>query len=812
MNTKTLRGIGVALSLLCAACAYAGKSIYIPNDFNSSWADDYCNKNGSNGTITSIDNLNDTGERWCKTRSYETDNIICFWESGFGTDPEKMVNPANTSNTFNLKTFLAQCEVIIDHHVNTLHATWQDGKNLNKYKFLFMLNYTTNWVAYGGGYDYVIGAMWLNPAALGVGSTAPYPYFTLAHELFHSMSYQCYSDRPDDTYRAFQDNLNGPFWERSANHGALQMYPNVNEDFARYMYATANHFLSTRRHYTTSFFLENLTETEGVLALGELWKNNKKDEHAMSTARRVFFDDDQAKVNDFVEKSAMKMVGFDFLNGSNGKFYQTEVEGMSYNTDATSNVDEWSIIQKKHRAIMYAVNADSLHFAIRDCQAPQDYGFNAIQIFPINSNVDGSASISMRFRGHDEKDVLDANKKSGWRYGFMAKKKDGSIRYGNIYSGPDQTISFEKESTDSEVWLVVSSAPTEHNSAHNYTWEAGFPKYYRYPYEVRFKNAVPMGYNEDYEGSKTNGAAHSNGGGWVASTATVASTAYVGPHAKVLGRATVSGNARIEDYAIVKGAAKVSDNAVVKENAMVFTNAEVYGDAVVSGSARILNGSKIYGNAFVTDNAFIIYSEVYGNAICCGNLWQRDSYSMKISGTCVAGGDGEMAGYIATNDDNAGEETSGTYLQWPENGNNSRKRKDGKGNLDTDNLTILKENWNNLETRFSILNNSISSSKTNNPNYDINYPYEYFKEEAMRVGQSVDEGEFKIENKTTFISVTGSIPEGTTYEVVNEAGVAVSSSSIYSASTISTPSSCQTGSYMVKIMADGTEYCEIITK
>lgn len=94
--------------------------------------------------------------------------------------------------------------------------------------------------------------------------------------------------------------------------------------------------------------------------------------------------------------------------------------------------------------------------------------------------------------------------------------------------------------TDKEVWLVVTGAPTEHNSAHNYTWEAGFPKYYRYPYEVRFENALPMGYNEDFEGVKQFGAVHPNGGGWVANTAMVAATAYVGPNAKVLGSETVS--------------------------------------------------------------------------------------------------------------------------------------------------------------------------------------------------------------------------------------------------------------------------------
>ena len=36
---------------------------------------------------------------------------------------------------------------------------------------------------------------------------------------------------------------------------------------------------------------------------------------------------------------------------------------------------------------------------------------------------------------------------------------------------------------------------------------------------------------------------HENGGGWVANTATVEATVYVGPNAQVFGDARVSGNA-----------------------------------------------------------------------------------------------------------------------------------------------------------------------------------------------------------------------------------------------------------------------------
>jgi len=57
------------------------------------------------------------------------------------------------------------------------------------------------------------------------------------------------------------------------------------------------------------------------------------------------------------------------------------------------------------------------------------------------------------------------------------------------------------------------------------------------------------------------GKRHPNGGGWVADTATVDESAYVGPNAMVLDEARVLDDAVIEDYVIVYGNAAFKDNA-----------------------------------------------------------------------------------------------------------------------------------------------------------------------------------------------------------------------------------------------------------
>lgn len=78
--------------------------------------------------------------------------------------------------------------------------------------------------------------------------------------------------------------------------------------------------------------------------------------------------------------------------------------------------------------------------------------------------------------------------------------------------------------------------------------------------------------------SKGSGHIHANGGGWVADSASVADSVYVGPDAMVLGNATLTGNVRVEDHAIVANSVTASDQVIIS------------GHAVVDGGGMIIDG------------------------------------------------------------------------------------------------------------------------------------------------------------------------------------------------------------------------------
>jgi hypothetical protein len=294
--------------------------------------------------------------------------------------------------------------------------------------------------------------------------------------------------------------------------------------------------------------------------------------------------------------------------------------------------------------VLNQISATTGRYVVPDAFAPQDYGYNIIPLYTTCS----TRNVTVKFKGHTE-----VNSTAGWRYGFVAENADGTIsRYGALSSANESQISFQMNTNETKLYLVVMGAPTTHTS---YVWEPGWPKIKRYPYELRIANAVPEGYQSTFRSQyKTNGHAHSNGGGWVANTATVASTAYVGPSATVLGTSNISGTARIEGTAWVE-------------------NATVGNTVVIKGNANVWNGT-YSGSAQVLDNAVLSNCTVSGSAIIKGNAME---WGVTFGNSVVVGGDAEI-GSCSTN---------GTYLQIP-HPNNGRAECDGKGATDASNVDV----------------------------------------------------------------------------------------------------------------------------
>ncbi|NLY11212.1 MAG: hypothetical protein GX020_05965 [Firmicutes bacterium] len=256
---------------------------------------------------------------------------------------------------------------------------------------------------------------------------------------------------------------------------------------------------------------------------------------------------------------------------------------------------------------------------------PQQYGYNVIELVIDNE----SDLIEINFDGIEVEDGAD------WRATLVVGNKNGSVRYSKMINSGYTSI--ELREGDNEAYLTVAATPSVYRPVEV---NRDFRSIVKYPYEVEIKGATPAAYLPDY--LKLDhligimGDRHPNGGGFVARSARVDESVYVGKNAVVFGAARITGNARIEDYAIVMDSARVGDNAIIAGNAIVrdharvmenayVRDAEVRGGVTVAGNARVLEGvyvegsGRIEGNATLRDRGYVYTSSGTNQAHITGS-------------------------------------------------------------------------------------------------------------------------------------------------------------------------------------------------
>lgn len=98
---------------------------------------------------------------------------------------------------------------------------------------------------------------------------------------------------------------------------------------------------------------------------------------------------------------------------------------------------------------------------------------------------------------------------------------------------------------------------------------------------------------------------HENGDGWVANTAHVDDTVYVGPNAQVFGNARVCGYVRIVNNAKVYENAYVDDTSKICEKARIYGNAKIYGNSVIGGLVKVCGSVTFSGQTSVFGRNFL---------------------------------------------------------------------------------------------------------------------------------------------------------------------------------------------------------------
>ena len=543
-------------------------------------------------------------------RAAESSNFIVFWGPLAGTDPTQA--PAEIA--FDPQTILNTAEDLYKFYIDTVQFVNDDTGLISQYKIILVMLHTwtglEGW-AFGGNYDGVVGAMWMHPHAASSGPT-------LAHEFTHTLQNYTWMMNPGHGF--IDSSYVGFFWETHAEFMALQKYPSVALEFdmARWLNTCQFHWSSTRHHYQAFIFLQLIKEKDGIEMINRLWNESIIGEHPLETYKRLK-GISQEQLNDLFAEYAMRNVTWDY-----------EIGDLLRERVSTLN----PVFLSHPTFIPKLIDTARNWYAIQNHLAPQDYGYNVIRLYPEILENCKKRIVYINFR---EQTIFPDYQEAGLRFAFVAVDEQNMPRYSEIFNR-SQEFAFEILPDEHELYLVITGAPRNH---HNYAWEAGFPKIYRYPYEFRLKGAVPEGYQPAFREPPPGvlGAPHPNGGGFVASTATVSVNAYVGPDAQVLDQAIVADNSRIEDFAIVQHSASVAGNAIISGLAVVGENADVYGNVVITDQAKVQGGCVVYDSALVAGNTLIFGTLVYENATLTENTF---CWNANLHGDILLGGDAEF--------------------------------------------------------------------------------------------------------------------------------------------------------------------------
>lgn len=550
-------------------------------------------------------------------RTAQSENFIIFWGANIQGDPTDQ--DVNGDLWFDPVKILEYSEAFYTYISDSMGFLDTDGYHATRYKIEIVMNETwtsqfTGW-AFGGPVDNTTGGIWIHPGATRDAGV-------IVHEIGHACQGLVSIDNPGYGIHA---PYGGFFWESHTEWVRSVYIPDHRSNLMlRYIMTSMMHYSTTRRYYQNFAFLDHVAGKYGFQAVNDIWfKANADIDHPLTSFRDSVMSYTQDELNDDFLESAMRNVTWD-----------------AFQQKATLNAVK--NMPKRNLTRMYtipdSVGGEPGRFIVPEYLAPGDYGYNIIPLYP----DDGATEITVNFEGLENEPAGG----SGSRYGFVAVDADNNARYSGIYTEQDITATFPLLSADNRIYLVVTGAPKVH---HNYEWEVGFTKNYRYPYIVEFIGALPHGHKDGYNRSAgTQGGYHSNGGGWVASTATVSSTAYVGPDAQVLENASVTGNARIEGYAVINSTARVGNDAVVRGHALVTGNSSVENNALVEKTSMIYN-------TVVKDKAVVTGSAILNNCNLSGSAVARDLAHMwgnNLSGTAIVGGDAEYYNNIS----------SGTYL------------------------------------------------------------------------------------------------------------------------------------------------------
>jgi hypothetical protein len=346
--------------------------------------------------------------------------------------------------------------------------------------------------------------------------------------------------------------------------------------------------------YADRLMFEHLSQTPeyGPMFISKLWYDGHEGEYPWTAFQR-FDPDPSTDLGYEWTRKIQKGITWDY------EIFPEEDDGEIIRQDDLYKEDgDWERPEMKRYAqtLLAKIPYDTSWCRPPKEMTPQQLGYNVCPV---------------KIEGKTAKALLDGyiSKKRGgdWRAAFVGVKPNGKPVYGDVVkTGGEATISTKGLA---KLYLIVCAVPTKILPI-DMTSDFRCFEQEKFPYKVKLTGCSPLDVLINKKPTER-GAAHKNGGGFVASTARVDATAYVGPNAQVLGESQVLGNARIEDHAVVS-------DSTVRDNAIVSGHARIERGSTVRDNAKVRDWGKVSGNSTVKDHAKVLEHATSRGELCGG--------------------------------------------------------------------------------------------------------------------------------------------------------------------------------------------------
>lgn len=475
--------------------AWAQKRVYIPDEWKNPWPAD---------SLLYKESDPDNRYTWSKSRSIESDNVIVFWDKGYGSK-----KPSESPEPFRVdeQDLLRKCESFYDLEINQLGFVNPEKTNLRNYKVMVLLNHTRDWVCYGGGYDFEVSALWLGPSACKpVGHS-------VAHEVGHSFHYMCYADDSGNKHTS-SPSINTGFhlacgngqciWEQTAQWQAAQSYPELMYEQSINVFRNSHNYAFSHEwhRYQSYWFLYYLCQHYGdIQTIGKVW-------------RQPMTGQTDHNATDF-NQALMKLKGLSSTDLYR-LYYDYAARCATWDFDACAPYRDTYIGDFTYRCVQTA----SQTYQVALASTPQSTGFNVIPLKVPEAGTLVTTHFTALTAGSklatgDPAEMMNGETQwgkinrttyirptnstyRGFRLGYVALMKDGTRQYfhtDSVYctgsSEKTEDVSVTVPEGVSQLWLIVSPAPRGNYIQHKWTEKAENAEHWPYRFQLEGTDLAP---------------------------------------------------------------------------------------------------------------------------------------------------------------------------------------------------------------------------------------------------------------------------------------------------------------------------------